>query len=94
MMWEYSVVHLFWVNVSIILSDIIEMNILFFFSTFSLFKDSTSLNLTLHMKRILLADLTAANKLLVMRWKPPHKLGICQRKLSFYEFLSLELRSF
>lgn len=45
------------------------------------------------MKRVLLVGLTAAKKLLVKRWKLPHKLNVYQWLLSFYELLTLEASS-
>lgn len=45
------------------------------------------------MKRGLLAGLTAAKTMLVMRWKLHYELSIYQWKLSFYEVLTLEASS-
>lgn len=91
-MWECPGVYSFWVNVSVILSDIIETKIPCL-PHILLLNDDTSLSLTLHRKRVLFADLTAAKKMLVMRWKPPHRLSIHQWKLSLYEVLTLEASS-
>ena len=92
MMWECPGVSTFWAAVASFLSDIIELDVPCL-PHILLLNDDSSLNITLHKKRIFLAGLTAAKKNLVMRWKPPHNLSIHRWKISFYEVLKLEASS-
>ena len=92
MMWECPEVLIFWRLVSKVLSQTIDITIPCL-PHILLLNDDSSLNLTLSMKRVFLTGLTAAKKMLVIRWKPPHKLNIYQWKQSFYELLKLEASS-
>lgn len=63
----------FWSRVAHVLSDVTSIpsrpNV-------SLLNDDSVINVTKSQRRLLLLGLTAAKKLLALRWKPPHKLQI------------------
>ena len=82
----------FWAAVASFLSDIIELEVPCL-PHILLLNDDSTLNIISHKKRIFLAGLTAAKKMLVMRWKSPHNLNIHRWKTSFYEVLRLEASS-
>lgn len=56
-----------------------------------LLNDDSTLSLNRHRKIILFGGFTAAKKMLIMRWKPPHVLNVQQWYCSFLDILSLEL---
>ena len=42
-------------------------------------------------KRIFLAGITAAKKIIAVRWKPPHKLSIAHWYFTFLDIIYLEI---
>lgn len=88
MFWECSGVRSFWVQIAQVLSDIIGSKIPCL-PNVMLLNDDSSLNI-LGKKNILFAGLTAAKKILVMRWKPPHVLFLDQWMSLFHSILILE----
>lgn len=53
--------------------------------------DLSVINITKLKKRIVLVGLTAAKKLVSMRWKPPHSLSIRQWVFTFLDVIYLEM---
>lgn len=90
MMWECPLVNTFWSQISMLLSNILEISIPCV-PNILLLNDDSSLNLTFIQRRLMLAGLTAAKRILVMRWKPPHCLSLSKWHLGFLDVLSLEL---
>ncbi|CAM4652875.1 unnamed protein product [Leuciscus chuanchicus] len=56
-----------------------------------LLNDTSSLKLTINNRRLLLAGLTAAKKMIVCRWKPPHTLSMRKWLASYRDIVQLEL---
>lgn len=56
-----------------------------------LLNDFSSLTISMQQKRLLLCALTAAKKLLVSRWNPPHHISRRQWILSTLDIISMEL---
>lgn len=88
--WDCSALKPFWRqlanDVSILLDkDITLTSNLFFLSDFS------ALELSLFQKNLLLAAFTAAKKLLVSRWNPPHLMCRHMWALSLLDIISMEL---
>ena len=48
------------------------------------------LSIPANQKRVFFAGVTAAKKILVSRWKPPHSLSLKKWKISFLNVLELE----
>ena len=92
MMWECPGVFSFWFNISDILSHLLQTDIPCL-PHILLLNDDSPLNLNFHKKRVLFAGLTAAKKMLIKRWKPPHTLNMSLWKILFYEILLLEISS-
>ena len=90
MMWECPDVSRFWSRVSEVLSEVMGINIPLLPNILML-NDDSAIGLTMPCRRLLLLGLTAAKKLLVLRWKPPHKLEVSQWILSLINMISLEL---
>lgn len=53
--------------------------------------NNTSLNLTINNRRLLLAGLTAAKRMIACRWKPPHILSTKEWLSSYKDVAPLEL---
>ncbi len=92
MMWECPGVFSLWLSISNILSCLIQTNIPCL-PHILLLNDDTSLHLNFYRKRVLFAGLTAAKKMLIKRWKPPHVLNLSLWKVSLHEVLLLEISS-
>ena len=75
MVWECQPVANFWQQVATALALITAQNIPVNPQTLILNNLST-INASQCEKRILLAGLTAAKKIIAVRWKPPHTLNI------------------
>lgn len=89
MMWDCTAVNTFWHSVSSALSTIVGKNVPSS-PAFLLLNDDSGCDFPIPFRRIILAGITAAKKLVAMRWKQPHSLGIPQWYLSFMDILSLE----
>ena len=90
MFWECPTVLTFWKQITTKISNIVEVQIPCL-PNVVLLNDDCALELNRHKRLIVFSGLTAAKKMLVMRWKPPHSLNIRQWLCSFMEILSLEL---
>ena len=90
MVYECTAVRTFWKQVIDIVSEIIGVHIPCL-PNIVLLNDDSSLDLQNHQKRVLFAGLTAAKKIIVIRWKPPHTLFIKQWISSFHDLLISEL---
>lgn len=90
MYWRCHAVSQFWKQISLTLSDILEVRIPLSPILFLLIDDS-SLNLSLQQKHILWAGLTAAKKMLALRWQPPHSLTRQQWTNSLLEMILMTL---
>jgi len=90
MVWQCPEVNSFWHSISSILSSILKRPIPLSPCLF-LLNDTSSLNLTINNRRLLLAGLTAAKKMIVCRWKPPHTLLMSKWLSSYREIAQLEL---
>ena len=92
MMWECPDVNTFWSRVSQILSEVMGTRIPLLPNVLML-NDDSAIRFTIPQRRLFLLGLTAAKKLLVLRWKPPHKLETKQWILVLMDMISLELYS-
>ena len=90
MMWECPPVNTFWLQISVALSNILEIHIPCT-PNLLLLNDDSQLELSFIQRKLWLAGLTAAKRILIKRWKPPHSLNINQWYPSFLDVLSLEL---
>ena len=79
----------FWKEISLTLSDILKIRIPVS-PALLLLNDDSSLNLSLQHKRILWAGLTAAKRMLALRWQPPHSLAWQHWANSFLEIVLME----
>ena len=89
MFWECPHVFAFWRHICSTLSDMLEVNIPLS-PTLLLLNDDSSLELTLQQRRILWASLTAAKKMLALRWQPPHTLSWQRWANSFLDIVMME----
>ena len=89
MFWECPNVSTFWSMVATKLSLLYQINITPSPSLF-LLNDISQLTLNSKHKRTFLAGLTAAKKMVAMRWKPPHNLTFRQWALTFLDIIYLE----
>ena len=90
MFWECDRVKTFWSRVTHILSDLFEVEVPCS-PQILLLNDDSTLSIPVNQKRVFFAGITAAKKILVSRWKPPHSLSIRKWKISFLNVLSLEI---
>lgn len=90
MMWNCPPVSQFWSKVAAKLSDLVSVTIPVTIPVLLLI-DLSEINITKLKKRTVLAGLTAAKKLVAVRWKPPHSLTIRQWALTFLDVIYLEL---
>ena len=58
--------------------------------TLLLLNDDSSLELSLQQRHLLWAGLTAAKKMLALRWQPPHTLSWQQWANSFLDIVMME----
>ena len=89
MVWECLGVVVFWKNVCRVLSLILSKQIPYS-PTVLLLNDSSGLNLPAKLKRLFLAGLTAAKRLIPCRWKPPHSLSLKKWLLDFIDIAIME----
>lgn len=89
MYWECPSVSAFWRLISSTLSDMLEINIPCS-PTLLLLNDDSTFDFSLQQKRTLWAGLTAAKKMLALRWQPPHTLPWRQWANSFLDIVMME----
>ena len=80
----------FWRTVTEVLSSIVSVRVPVSMPVL-LLNDFTCLPMSKHLKCMVLAGLTAAKKMLAIRWKPPHDLSKRQWLLSFLDVIYMEL---
>lgn len=90
MFWECPPVACFWNRISSQLSDLFSLTMPVSVTTF-LPNDLSQLPTPGYQKRLILAGLTAAKKLVAMRWKHPDKLSVSKWILTFLDIIYLEL---
>ena len=90
MYWECPTAATFWVIVADVLSNLISMTIPISIPVL-LLNDFSSLSMSKELKCIVLAGLTAAKRMLAVRWKPPHSLSRRQWLLAFLDVIYLEI---
>ena len=90
MYWECPAVTSFWKLVSSTMSELLEVDIPCS-PGILLLNDTSLLNLSSTRTHILLAGLTAAKKMLALRWKPPHTLTRAQWLQTFLSTLYMEM---
>lgn len=90
MMWDCPPVAQFWTKVAATLSTLLSVTVPVDVPVL-LLNDLSELNIDRLKKRIVLAGLTAAKKMIVLRWKPPQVLSTRQWILSFLDVVYLEL---
>ena len=90
MFWECPAVSSFWKLVSSTLSELLEVDIPCS-PEILLLNDTSLLNLSSTRTHTLLAGLTAAKKMLALRWKPPHTLTRAQWLQTFLSILYMEM---
>lgn len=89
MMWECPDVLEFWDEVASKLSNLLSV-IVPRSPTVLLLNDLSTIHITKHRKRLLLAGLTAAKRMIALRWKPPHLISVRLWILSFLDIIYLE----
>ena len=89
MYWECPNVFAFWRQICSTLSDMLDVHIPLS-PNLLLLNDDSTLELTLQQRRILWAGLTAAKKMLALRWQPPHTLSWQQWSYSFVDIVMME----
>lgn len=90
LVWECPAVFYFWEVVRNCLSILLNTNIPFS-PVVLLLNDMSQLKLRKAQEKVFLAGLTAAKKMIAVRWKPPHSLSYRQWVLSFIDVAYLEL---
>ena len=90
MFWECLPVARFWQNVASEVSTFVSGTVSATIPVV-LLNDTSSLQISKCQKRIVLAGLTAAKKMVAVRWKPPHTLTIKQWLLTFLDIVYMEL---
>ena len=90
MIWECPEVLEFWRMVASKLSLLLTSDIILSPAMF-LLNDISQLHLKCTQKRIFLAGLTAAKKIVAMRWKNPHTLTFHHWALTFLDIAYMEL---
>ena len=91
MVWECRPVATFWHQITNTLSSIMGLNIQLN-PAILILNDLSSVEFTnLTQRRIFLAGLTAAKKMIAVRWKPPHSLSMSQWCLTFLDIIYLEI---
>lgn len=89
MYWECKNVRLFWAVRCATLSDMLAVAVPC--SPTALLLNDTSLKFTCLNRRILLTDITAAKKMLALRWKPPHTVTKAQWINTYADIINMEL---
>lgn len=90
MYWECPPVACFWKKVATQLSDIFSLTVPVC-PTVLLLNDVSVLPAPIHKKRLILAGLTAAKKLVAMRWKHPDRLSLSMWILTYLDVIYLEV---
>ena len=90
MVWECPPVEQFWIKVASKLSDLTSVTVPATIPVL-LLTDLSGLGLSRAVRRVVLAGITAAKKLVALRWKPPHSLVIRHWMLSFLDVVYLEM---
>jgi len=90
MVWQFPEVDRFWLNISSILSNLLARAVPHS-QHLLLLNDTSSLDLTVNEKRLLLAGLTAVKKIIACRWKSPHMLSMGEWLLNYKEIAQMEL---
>ena len=88
--WDCPEVNEFWRRVTTTLKDILELEISCGLRLLLLSNDS-SYTLSLTQKKLFFCGLTAAKKMLALRWKPPHSLAWTHWMHSFLDIANMEL---
>ena len=89
MIWECPGVAALWKEVAQTLSEILNINIPYSIKTL-LLNDSSDLELSVKQKRVWLAGLTAAKRLIAMRWKNPHPFTKQKWLIDFLDITNME----
>lgn len=89
MVWECPRVAEFWKRVAEMLSNILSKTIPYL-SEVLLLNDISNLELCVKQKRLWLAGLTAAMRLIACRWKAPHSVTIQRWLLDLIDVASME----
>ncbi len=89
MFWECPSVVAFWRHICLTLSDMLEITIPQS-PNLPLLNDDSTLELSLQQRRILWTGLTAAKKMLALRWQPPHTLSWQQWANSYLDIVMTE----
>ena len=90
MYWECKDVKLFWGEVCSTLSNVLEVTVPCS-PIVLLLNDTTSLKLACWKRRILLTGITAAKKMLALRWKPPHTVTKPHWINTYIDIINMEL---
>lgn len=90
MFWDCPPVQTFWNNVASKHSGLTHETVPVTLCVLIL-DDLSVLNISKLKKRIVFAGLTAAKKMIVTRWKPPHSLSTQSWVLSFLDVIYMEL---
>ena len=90
MVWECKPVADFWKQVASAISLLTAKNIPVNPQTLIL-DNLSSINASLGQRRVILAGLTAAKKLIAVRWKPPHTLDISHWYTTLLDIIYLEI---
>jgi hypothetical protein len=80
----------FWEEVSSVLSGVLDMTIPCSPKLLSL-NDNSPRIMSLQKRRIMLSGLTAAQKILALRWQPPHSLAMSHWIRPFVDIIYLQL---
>ena len=92
MMWECPSAQAFWGRVSKVLSELLG-TVITCNPILLLLNNDSQINITGKQRKLLLSGLTAAKKLLVQRWLPPHDLSTRKWLIYFHDTVLLELSS-
>ena len=90
MVWECPPVARFWQGVASELTALLSETLPGTIPVL-LLNDLSALRVPECQKRVILAGLTAAKKMIAVRWKPPHTLSIRQWILTFLDIIYMEL---
>lgn len=90
MVWDCPGVNYFWNMVKEELSTILNVSVPLSPSVF-LLNDFSEIQLNKIQKRVFLAGLTAAKKIVAIRWKPPHSLNKLLWIFTFIDIVYLEM---
>lgn len=90
MYWECKDVRLFWGEVCITLSNVLDVTVPCS-PIVLLLNDTTTLKLTHSKKFMFLTGITAAKKMLALRWKPPHTITKPHWLNTYIDIIRMEL---